>query len=194
MSQTQLFKGLDCPPTARLEIRKPDRCATLLAVMKLLLLLPLLAMTCSSKSIECPVKETIAYSRATLRGAPGPDTEPLLVSYFLYVVLEKGSVPSATGVWIQGNFHAATLRRVESPVEVDHDTAVPTGQKDTLVEKTADDVYQVELGEERSWSPRDDTAASLIRDNQAVVFLQVGQAICHAPAKEIKPLRPDPGM
>ena len=161
--------------------------------MKLLLWLYLLPMTCSPPSVVCPVKETLAYSRETTPGIPGRDA-PIDVTYYIYLVLEKGAAPAVTGVWIEGRFHAATLQRVDSPVEVEHDVAVPTGEKDTLVGETSDDVYRVEPGDERTWSPGDGAERRATEDNQVVVFLKVGRATCHGTAKEIKVLRPAPGM
>jgi hypothetical protein len=167
--------------------------------MKLLLSLLLLSMTCTATGAECPVKQTLAYSRETMSGIPGPNTsagssKPINVSYFIYVVLAKGSVPSATGVWIEGRFYDATLQRVESPVQVERDTAVSTGEMDTLVARTSDDVYRVDPGEEKTWSPAGETETKRTQGNQVVVFLKVGRATCYGVAKEIKALRPAPGM
>ena len=159
--------------------------------MKLILWLLLLPMTCSSPSVECPVKETLAYSRQTTSGIPG--AKPIDVTYFIYVVLEKGAAPSTSGVWIEGKFYAASLQRVGSPVEVDHDVAVPTGEKDTLVGKTSDDVYWIVPGDERTWSPGD-AERRVTEGHQVVTFLKVGRATCYGVAKEIKALRPAPGM
>ena len=164
--------------------------------MKLLFLCLLVPVTCSAMSVECPVKETVAYSRQTTSGIPGPRAaRPVQVSFFLYVVLKKGTLPpSSSGVWLEGNYYEASLRPVESPVAVEHDAAVPTGEKDTLVGRTSDDVYQVVPGEEKAWSPRNEAERKLTLSHPAVVFLAVGRAICPCPVKEIKALRPAPGM
>lgn len=170
------------------------------AIVKLMLLFLLVPMRSSSMSVECPVKKTFAYSRQTTSGIPGPKgatgspDKPLLVSYFIYVVVRKGTVPSVTGVWLEGKYYAATLKRVDSPVEVEQDAAVPTGWMDTLVAKTSDDVYQVDPGAETPWSPKDDAEKGLTQRNQAVVFLAVGHATRYCPVKKIKALRPAMGM
>jgi hypothetical protein len=171
--------------------------------MKLLLLCLLVPVTCSAMSAECPVRDTVAYSRQTTSGIPGPRAlagspdkpdKPVRVSYLVYVVLKKGAVPSSAAVWLEGKYFGATLHKVDSPVVVEHDVAVPTGHKDTLVGRTSDDVYQVDLDAERPWSPRDEAEKGSTLGNQAVIFLQVGQVACPCPVKEIKALRPAPGM
>lgn len=160
--------------------------------MKPWLLLLLLVMACSSTSanVACPVKETLAYSRETTSGIPGG--KPIHVDYFIYVVLEPGAAPSALGVWIEGRFYAASLERVEAPVEIDRDTAVPTGEKDILVPGTPGDVYQVKLGDEKT--PAAETRTAPTQDNRVVVFLKMGRAVCYGTAREIQPLRPAQGM
>jgi hypothetical protein len=94
---------------------------------------------------QSPVIQTVAYSRATISGIPGNQT-PFPPTYFIYVVIKKGIPVSATGMCLRGSRYPATLRQVRSPVVIDHDVSVPTGKKDTLVKRTTNDVYQVEIG------------------------------------------------
>jgi hypothetical protein len=168
--------------------------------MKVILFCLLVPMTCSAATVDCPVEKTVAYSRQTTSGIPGSSTlagspdRPVAVSYFIYVVLKKGTVPSAAGLWLEGKFYDASLKRVDSPVVVAHDAVVPTGKKDTLVGKTSGDVYQIDPGAERTWKPGSDAEQKLTQGNQVVVFLKVGQATCYSSVREVKALPPAPGM
>ncbi|MBI3789150.1 MAG: hypothetical protein HY276_12975, partial [Ignavibacteriales bacterium] len=144
---------------------------------------------------QSPVKKTYAYSRHTTPGIP-EDTireaprKPLLTSHFIYVVVKKDAALSVRNVWLQGKYYAASLRKVNSPVVIDRDAAVPTGKKDTLVGKTSDDLYQVELAEESNWTPKNDAEKKLVQSNEVVVFLEAGKVSCYGSAKKIKNLRP----
>ena len=161
----------------------------------LILLSFLVPMLAFQVQTDCPVKGMVAYSRETTSGIPGPQPRAIQTSYYLYVLVERGTQPSPdAGVWLQGKFYAATLRKVTPPVVIARDPAVSTGEMDTLVGETAADVFQVELGEEKAWRPGDPEEKALTERNEAVVFLKVGRAVCPCPAKEIKALRPAPGM
>lgn len=148
-----------------------------------------------SAMAQTPVKATLAYSRSTIPGAPPNQAEssqnPFPMTYFIYVVVEKGTPISATGVCVQQKRYAAALKKVDSPVVVEHDPNVRSDQKDVLVEKTADDVYQVELQEGKSPDCAED---KLARENPVVVYLKSGHSTCYGVAKKIVPLRPVAAM
>jgi hypothetical protein len=143
--------------------------------------------------MESPVKDVVAYKRQTTSGIPGAQAS-LPTSYFIYVVLAKGRPATEVGVWLDGKYRAATLKKVGTPVSVDHDTAVPTGKRDVLVPRTSDDVYQVEPGEEKGWSPKDNAERALTETNEVVVFLATGQHTWHCPVRKVKTLHPASGM
>lgn len=166
--------------------------------MKLIFLCILIVLT-ESLVAQSPVKKTYAYSRHTTPGIPedsvrGVPRKPLLISYFIYVVVAKDAVLSVRNVWLQGKYYTATLRKVNSPVLVDRNAAVPTGKKDILVGKTSGSVYQVELKEEKSWIPKDDAEKKLMQNNEVVVFLEAGQSIWYGSVRKMKTLHPAFGM
>ncbi len=150
-------------------------------------------------SADSPVCRTFAYSRATTPGIPagrGVAADPgraVSTTYFVYVAVPKGTRPSVRGAWLKGVYYAATLRKVPSPVTVEHDAAVPTGKKDVLVPATRSDVYQVSPAEEKAWTPASDAERRLTQDNEVVVFLEVNRATVYCPVKVITALAPTPG-
>jgi len=146
------------------------------------------------------VSQTFAYSRDTTPGIPSRDNTPssrrppVKTDYFIYVVVKKGTPISSTGACVSGKFFAVTLRKVDSPVLVEHDVSVPTGVKDTLVGPTSDDVYQVELGHQQNSECRAQDERLLSQAHEVVVSLKSGQSTLHAVADKIVALRPAPGM
>lgn len=146
---------------------------------------------------QSPVKETLAYSRETIPGIPpgGPRAQnPFPTTYYIFVVIQKGTPIRVTAACIRENRYAATLKKLESPVQVERDAGLPTGEKDTLVKKTSDDVYQVELGEPQASACKDHAAEKRSRRSEVAVFLESGEAKWCARAEKIVPLRPAHAM
>ena len=158
-----------------------------------------MALALGATSAESLMTEGFAYSRETVPGIPeGPGVSAssgrsLETAWFIYVVVRDASVPTEASVWLKGKHYSATLRKVASPVLVEHDPVVPTGKKDTLVPATSAPVYQVLPAEERSWSPANDAEKQLTQHNEVVVFLRAERASHRVPIKAVKPLRPAPG-
>ena len=168
-------------------------------IMKHIFLI-VLATISTSILAQSPVISTYAYSRSTIPGIPedgSAGSSPKNVfptSYFIYVVVKKGTVLSVSRVWVKGKCYAAALQKVDSPVLIEHDAAVPTGKTDTLVGKTSDDVYHVVLAEAKSRNANDDAAKGLKRDNEVVVFLKAGQSTYYGKARTIRALQPAAAM
>lgn len=160
----------------------------------------LLAIALGLAQSNSPVQGTYAYRRATTPGIPpggGVAASPeraTATADFVYVVLRKGTRPSSCGVWLKGTYYGATLQKVASPVTIDVNPAVPTGQRETLVPKTDSDVYRVSLRELKPWVPETDADRQATRDNEVVVFLQASGKRWHGTAREIKRLHPVPGQ
>lgn len=157
-------------------------------------LLPVFLIAPVALSAQSPVKETLAYSRETIPGIPvsrdaGSAQNPFPSSYYVYVVIKKGTAVSATGVRLQGKWHAATLRHVDSPVLLEHDPNVPTGKRDTLVGETSDDVYQVEVGPQEAADCKEQ-AGDKFRKFDVVVCLKSGRASWYGVATRIVSLSP----
>lgn len=136
-----------------------------------------------SPKTACPVENMFAYSRDTTSGIPS--SAPISTSYFIYFVVEKDSRPNVRCVWLKGKHYTVTMRKVDSPVLVDREPAVPTGEKHVLVPATSSDVYELLLENESARSPKNDDEKRLTRDNELVVFLRVGQATRYCPVKTI---------
>jgi hypothetical protein len=150
----------------------------------------LLVAVAVSLMAQSPVTHTYAFSRDTIPGIPGggatgPQQNPFPTAYFIYVTVKKGTPLSAGGVWLRGKWRAAALKKVQSPVLIEHDTAVPTGKKDTLVGKTGDDVYQVELGDSGAREPEAGVERKLIESNDVVVVLKSAQSSWYGIAAKI---------
>ena len=152
----------------------------------------LLLATATSLLAQSPVKETLAYSRSTLPGIPGAaaSQNPLPTSYFIYVVVQKGAAVSIRGVCLKGEWRPGTGKRVASPVQVDRDVSVPTGQKETLVKATSDDVYQVELRGPNGRPCGARARAAWAEGNDVVVCLESGGSRWYGLASKIVPLHP----
>ena len=133
---------------------------------------------------QSPVSQALAYSRRTIAGIPGHDALPM--SYYIYVVVKRGTAVTLRGVCVRGERYAATLRSVKAPVSVDHDVGVPTGKRDTLVGKTSDDVYQVVVTEPSGSCGKGE--AELALHNDVVVCLTSRAATWYALVAKIVPL------
>jgi len=145
---------------------------------------------------QSPVKETLAYSRDTIPGIPGvsPSQNPFPTSYYIYVVIKKGAPILATGACVRGKSYAATLKSVGSPVLIERDPGVPTGEKEILVKRTPDDVYQVELGEPRGSVCKESAEEKVAQPSEVEVFLKSGEAKWCGRAEKIVPLHPAHAM
>ncbi len=153
---------------------------------------------------QSPVVKTYAYSRDTLPGireeivnesdAGAQRKTPFPRIYFLYVEVAKGSNISVNGVWLQGKYYTATLKKVSTPVVIESDPVVVTKQKDTLVKKTANDVYTVLLEGENSRDSYNPTEKELIINNEGVIFLTINKLTCYGAIKTVKALKPAAAM
>ena len=116
--------------------------------MKRNLLYSILIVTTLVPSLSCMAQDPKihAYSRAKTSGIPGDHSLP--TDYFLYLEVPKGMRPSLSTIWLKGKYYSATLLKVNTPVLIDNDVASIKKHKDTLVRKTAGDVYRIELGQE----------------------------------------------
>ena len=175
---------------ARMNMGRAFRSSKGRALVTAGLIVAVLSTTGWAMGETSPVK-TYAYGRATLPGIPdAAKTSPFPVTYLLYVEVPKGSTVSVDGVWLKGTYHAATLKRVASPIVVSHDPVVVTDQKDTLVAKTSNDVYAVLLGEPRPAGIPRPAAKPRTAHNEVVVFLTVDHAPRDGVAKTVKMLKP----
>jgi hypothetical protein len=148
---------------------------------------------------QSPIKETVAYSRSTIGGVPvnqsaGSSPNPLPVTYLIYIVVKKGTPVVVSGVCVQGRSYNATLKRVETPVEIESDVAVPTDKKDILVGKTSDDAYQVEVGQAKAADCKEYGKDKLAQQGGVVVYLKSDETRWYGQTERIVPLRPGYAM
>lgn len=146
---------------------------------------------------------TYAYVREMSPGLPDTQAQHptgarqgyvLPAEYFLYVEVAPGRQVAASWLSLRGQYHGCALQKVASPVLIDSDSAVPTGQKETLVPKTANNVYQVAIGASLTQVPAGAEARKLAAEYDAVVAMMVDGSVTYAVAKSLRALRPKAGM
>src|SRR5262245_6345276 len=181
----------------------PQWCSTMLLNLQFLLFSAVLILTTNCTTAQAPAVKIHAYSRATLpgireevvdgSGAPQHIKTPFPPTYYVYVEVPKGTGVSLKKLWLQGKSYVANLKKVSTPVEIKSDPVVETGQKDTLVSKTANDVYAVFLGNE---SPDSLSAPEqeLVKDNEVVMLLTVNESTCYGTLKTMTALKPAAAM
>jgi hypothetical protein len=159
--------------------------------MKSISLLALLALAPSltaQSPVLSPVKTTLAYSRYAASSAAADDAAK--TNYLIYIVVTKGTIISTTGVCLGSKAFAATLQKVDPPVTIEHDPAVSAGSRDTLVEATSDDVYQVELWQAQNPVCLPSQIAASSRGHLVVISLNSGPASWYEFTDQIIPLKP----
>ncbi len=77
---------------------------------------------------------------------------------------------------------------------MDSDPVVATREKDTLVPKTANDVYRVILGNVKGRAAMNSEESELIRSNEAVIVLTLHKSSAHATIKSLRALKPAAAM
>lgn len=141
---------------------------------------------------QSPVKQVHAYSRATLPGTPGGQQFTPPLTYYIYIAVAKGSKISVSYVYISGKYYPASVEKVQTPVYL-KDEVANMEHKQVLVNSTANDVYQIHIGEAINKPSLTAAENKLVSDNQLVVFLTCGGP-AHATAKSINILPPSAGM
>jgi hypothetical protein len=152
---------------------------------------------------QSPIIKAYAYSRSTIPGIREEVVNdrdsvihradnPFPVTYYLYVAAKKDTRLSISGVWLEGKYYTATLQKVKTPVVVENNSVVK--QKDTLVKKTGDDVYTIQLGNEKNPASLNEREKKLVQNNEVLFFLQSNKAACYSPVKTIKRLTPFSAM
>src|SRR5262249_47041898 len=127
-------------------------------------------------------------------GPGGGPSKPFPTAYFIYVVVQQGTLMAATDACVCGKLYAATLKRVESPVVIERDPGVPAREKETLVKKTADDVYQVELRRPPVADCKEQEKEKPAHAAGVTVYLTSGEAKWRGWAERIIPLHPARAM
>lgn len=155
------------------------------------LLLALISLQASLVA-QSPIRKTLAYSRETISGTPS--ASPFLPSYLIYVLVDRGTEIALNGVCVRGNKHGGELRRVDSPVIISHDPNVRTAQADTLVPKTAQDVYQVEIGDSSGPCSIGQAQGDLGQHNEVVLCLKSGGSNWYGLVPKIVQLPPAAAM
>lgn len=132
------------------------------------------------------------YSRVTLPGIrPDGDNDNHIFpkAYFIYAEVKKSAQVTVEGCWIAGKYYTAGIEKISSPVIVTNQTVI-NEQRDTLVKKTTNDVYQVIPGKESSREPADEAEKKSVSENQFVLILKVNgkqQLVSSSKIKELSP-------
>ncbi len=140
---------------------------------------------------QSPEIKTYIYSQVTTPGAPmGNDKNPFPKKYFIYAEIKKGTSITAEGLWIDGKYFSVSgVEKVNSPVIVETQTAIKM-EKETLVNKTVNDVYRINVGEEKSRAIQNETEKKLVGENKAVLILIINGKQEFAASATIKELTP----
>lgn len=169
------------------------------SVLRLCLTATLTATCMMIAAASPPAVTAFGYARQLLPGIPAEQgsearTPALPTEYYLYVEVPPGSHVSANWASVRGQYYAVSLEKVDTPVLLEVDAAVPTGQKNTLVPKTGNDVYRVVLGGPLRKAPEDERAHALTTKNDAVTSVTIDQSVTYALTRSLKALRPKAGM
>lgn len=159
----------------------------------------LAAATVMSSAMADSTVTLYAFSRATMPGIPGGPggaarSSTFPPQYYLYIEVKPGSRVAAQWAFVHGQYYNCTLKKVSTPVLVESDPGVPTDKKETLVPKTANDVYGVVLGDVKAQAPSNDQEKELTANHEAVISLLVDKANAYVSAQSIKALRPAAAM
>lgn len=167
----------------------------------ILSLLPALLVCFFAVAQNSPILKLHVYSREVLGGAQQkkqsvsetgvetelPVTKPL--QYFIYTETQYPLKPSIKNIWIGGKKYEVFVHEsvIKSPV-VFSNTTLPGLQNDTLVGKTNNKVWLVELKEPLKY---DSNAAvsKLLAKNEALLSYQQGNTIKYLAIKKIKKLQ-----
>jgi hypothetical protein len=167
----------------------------------ILSLLPALLVSVFAFTQNSPIIKLHVYSREVLGGAQqkkqsvsetGVETELLLtkpLQYFIYAETKNMQKPGIKNIWIGGKKHEVYVHEsiIKSPV-VFSNTTLPGLQNDTLVRKTSNKVWLVELKEPLKYNSN--TAVSkLLAKNEALLSYQQGNTIKYLAIKKIKKLQ-----
>jgi hypothetical protein len=165
-------------------------------------LLLLLAIT--RLAAQLPVLKVYAYSRESIPGnIPRFDNDsmrkahPLIIprTYYVYAEVKKGNTLSAECIYAAGKYYKVTMTKVESPVRIDKvNGIVEKDNKETLVNKTSNDVYAFRLLEEITDWPAKAAAEKQRKGKPVLLCLVKGKKKIYAGAKEIVELEPVHGL
>jgi hypothetical protein len=142
---------------------------------------------------QSPQIKLHVYSRVTLPGIR-PDTDDdnhiFPKTYSIYAEVKKGTKLSVEGCWLDGKYYKASgVKKISSPVIVSEPSII-ANQKDTLVKKTANDIYEILQGEEKSRMPVDAAEKKLASQNQFVLIIKVNGKLQFVSSAKIKELSP----
>jgi hypothetical protein len=159
----------------------------------------LAAATVMSSAMAESTVTLYAFSRATVPGIPGgpgggPGSGTFPPKYYLYIEVKPGSRVAVQWAFVRGQYYDCALKKVSTPVLVESDPGVPTDKKETLVPKTASDVYGVVLGDVKARAPSNDQEKELTANHEAVISLLVDKANAYVSTQSIKALRPAAAM
>jgi len=169
--------------------------------MKYLLLIFLLG--CSALQAQSQQVKLYAYSRVTTPGIiPDPNNDrakqntiELPKAYYIYAEVKKGARIKVAAAFIDGRYYAVSARKVKTPVIKDrYEGVMNSDQKDILVKKTSNDVYEIIPGDECSNFKDKKTAEAMRKTNAVMLVMNYNQTKLYPALPVIKTLTPVQGM
>lgn len=133
----------------------------------------------SAQANTCLLK-TYAYSRTVLGGAPPADVVELggnvikaeaknNKQYYIYLKTCYVSQVTVTSVWIQGTSYSAKAEKAKTPVILTNTSLSTKGLKETLVSKTASNVWEIMLERDDTMLKPAPSMQQLIKSNAIVI-------------------------
>jgi len=166
-------------------------------------LLIIFSFVYSALTVQAQQVKLYAYSRATTPGIiPDPNndrtkqnTVELPKTYFIYAEVKKGAKIKVSAAYIDGRYYNVSTKKVKTPVIKDrYEGVMNSDQKNILVKKTSNDVYQVIPGDECSNFKDKQTADSMRKTNTVMLVMSYNQTKLYPALPVIKTLAPVQGM
>jgi hypothetical protein len=169
--------------------------------MKTLILAALLLLPGLNAIAQAACFKAYAYSQATIPGIreevvddshPGDrPSRPFPVQYYIYAEIPTACKVSLRGVWINGTYYKAALKKVKTPVLLE-DPSVPLEDKakKVLVKKTKNPVYRLILQGDGKMPSNLKAEKAIMDANQVILFFNRSGKAMNVAVKTITVLEP----
>ena len=169
--------------------------------MKNIFLMILFSLFAGKLFSQNPIIKSYAFSRNVIPGVrkvtslnkDNPDEQKpgsFSTVYFLYLEVKKDFKFSVNMLWLKGKYFSVTCQKITTPVLIEGTVSGVNKQKDTLVNATANDVYEIKSEKEIFPQRKDRLAITVTRFNEAVFFVKSGNKSYCSVARKIKVLEP----
>jgi hypothetical protein len=173
--------------------------------MKNIFLMVLFSLFAGQLFPQNPVIKSYAFSRNVIAGVrkvtsfnkDNPEEQKpgtFTTSYFLYLEVKKEFKFSVTMIWLKDRYFSVTCQKITAPVLIEGTMSVVNKQRDTLVNKTANDVYEIKPEKEIFPNSKESSAFTHTGSNEVVFFLKSCYKNYCSTVRKIKILEPFAAM